>query len=105
MEGSSSPQEQFPKASYNLVYVAPCDLQVETGATVAQQGSAEGDGRWSTFRGVKHSSATFWWRSEVSLQDSGQVTLGFALGPMPESGEVTTESFLDTPPYQSHTKS
>lgn len=30
----------------------------------------------------------------LSLQDSGQVTLGFALGPTPESGEVITEVFL-----------
>lgn len=90
MGGSSSPHEQFPKASCSLVLGAPCDLQVETGATVAHQGSAESGGRWGTLRRVKHSSATFWWGPEVSLQDSGQVTLGFALGPMPESGEVTT---------------
>lgn len=65
MEGSSSPQDQFPKASCSLVYGAPCDLQMETEATV--QSSAEGNDRWGTLEGVKHPSATFCWGSEVSL--------------------------------------
>lgn len=67
MEGSSSPQEQFPEASCSQVCGAPWGLQAQTEATVAYIKGQLREMVSGAHSGVKHSSAAFQWGSEVSL--------------------------------------